>query len=91
KDIPVVELVEQPDGRSLVKVNPLASWTRKDVWDYVVKNGVPYNPLYDEGYASIGCWPCTRPVAPGEDERAGRWAGKGKTECGIHTFTERKA
>jgi phosphoadenosine phosphosulfate reductase len=90
KDIPRLEIVLQPDGRELVKVNPLATWTRKDVWDHLVRNAVPYSPLYDEGYMSIGCRPCTRPVKPGEDERAGRWAGTGKTECGIHTFMERK-
>jgi phosphoadenosine phosphosulfate reductase len=92
--IPVLELVQKPgpDGarRDLVKVNPLAAWTKKKVWDYLVSRQVPYNPLYDQGYASIGCWPCTRPVQPGEDERAGRWAGKGKVECGIHTFMDQK-
>jgi len=68
----------------MVKVNPLANWTKKDVWDYIVKNDVPYNPLYDQGYASIGCYPCTRPIGAGEHERAGRWAGFAKTECGLH-------
>lgn len=71
---------------NLVKINPLLNWTKKDVWTYVVANGVPYNPLHDAGYPSIGCWPCTQPVAPGEDERAGRWAGKAKTECGLHSL-----
>lgn len=89
-NIPVLELVLQADGRQLVKVNPLAAWNRTDVWKYILANEVPYNPLYDEGFASIGCWPCTRAIKPGEDERAGRWAGKGKTECGIHTFMEEK-
>ncbi len=89
--LPVLELVVQPDGRDLCKVNPFVTWTRKDVWDYLFKHEVPYNPLYDEGYASIGCWPCTRPVRAGEDERAGRWSGTGKVECGIHTFMEPKA
>jgi phosphoadenosine phosphosulfate reductase len=69
---------------NLVKVNPLLGWTRKDVWGFVVKHGVPYNPLHDQGYPSIGCWPCTRPVGEGEDERAGRWSGTGKKECGLH-------
>jgi phosphoadenosine phosphosulfate reductase len=68
----------------LVKVNPLLSWTRKDVWDFVLRHDVPYNPLHDQGYPSIGCWPCTRPVGAGEDERAGRWAGTAKKECGLH-------
>src|SRR5947208_1446870 len=80
---PAVEL----DGRPMVKVFPLAHWTRADVWRYIRGNGVPYHPLLDQGYSSIGCWPCTRPTAPGEAERAGRWSGTGKTECGLHTFT----
>ncbi len=71
----------------LVKVNPLLSWTHRDVWAYVVANQVPYNPLHDRGYPSIGCWPCTRAVGAGEsDERAGRWAGQAKTECGLHSL-----
>ncbi len=71
----------------LVKVNPLLRWTHRDVWAFVVANDVPYNPLHDQGYPSIGCWPCTRAVAPGEaDERAGRWAGQAKTECGLHSL-----
>lgn len=68
----------------LVKVNPLVKWTTKDVWDYITKNNVPYNTLHDRNFPSIGCEPCTRPVAPGEDPRAGRWAGFQKTECGLH-------
>ena len=68
---------------NLVKVNPIVDWTEKQVWDYIAANGVPYNRLIDEGYPSIGCEPCTRQVAPGEDPRSGRWAGK-KTECGLH-------
>jgi phosphoadenosine phosphosulfate reductase len=68
----------------LVKVNPLLNWTKREVWGFIVKNNVPYNPLHDRNYPSIGCWPCTRPVADGEDERAGRWAGKVKKECGLH-------
>ncbi len=71
----------------LVKINPLLGWTHRDVWAFVVANGVPYNPLHDRGYPSIGCWPCTRPVSSGEaDERAGRWAGQAKTECGLHSL-----
>jgi phosphoadenosine phosphosulfate reductase len=70
----------------LVKVNPLLRWTKRDVWAFVVTNQVPYNPLHDQGYPSIGCWPCTRAVAPGQDERAGRWAGQAKTECGLHSL-----
>jgi phosphoadenosine phosphosulfate reductase len=68
----------------LVKVNPLVRWTTKDVWDYITKNNVPYCTLHDKNFPSIGCEPCTRPVAPGEDPRAGRWAGFQKTECGLH-------
>lgn len=71
---------------SLVKVNPLLNWTRRDVWAFIVANHVPYNPLHDQGYPSIGCWPCTKPVADGQDERAGRWAGQAKTECGLHSL-----
>jgi phosphoadenosine phosphosulfate reductase len=71
---------------SLVKINPLLGWTKKDVWAFVMKHEVPYNPLHDQGYPSIGCWPCTRPVQEGGDERAGRWAGKAKKECGLHVI-----
>ncbi len=67
-----------------VKVSPLARWTDDDVERYIVENNVLVNPLQHDGYPSIGCWPCTRRVPPGEDPRSGRWAGTGKTECGIH-------
>jgi phosphoadenosine phosphosulfate reductase len=70
----------------LVKINPLLNWTKQDVWGFIVKNDVPYNPLHDEGYPSIGCWPCTQTVSNGADERAGRWAGKVKKECGLHVI-----
>ncbi len=78
--------VVEPDPRdaSRVKVNPLASWTSADVWAYVRRNDVPVNVLHDRGYPSIGCWPCTSPVAAGEDARAGRWRDQQKTECGLH-------
>jgi len=72
------------DSRGLVKVCPLATWTDEDVDRYVAENDVIVNPLQYEGYASIGCWPCTEPVVDGEDARAGRWRGSGKTECGLH-------
>jgi phosphoadenosine phosphosulfate reductase len=72
----------------IVKVNPLARWTRREVWGYVVKNRVPYNPLHDEGYPSLGCTHCTRRTVEGEHERAGRWAGHQKTECGLHAATQ---
>jgi phosphoadenosine phosphosulfate reductase len=68
----------------LVKINPLLGWTAKDVWKFVMDNKVPYNPLHDQGYPSIGCWPCTQAVKAGEDERSGRWSGKVKKECGLH-------
>lgn len=70
---------------NLVKISPLADWTREQVWSYVVRNDVPYNPLHDQNYPSIGCTHCTRAVKPGEDPRAGRWSGFRKTECGLHT------
>jgi phosphoadenosine phosphosulfate reductase len=69
----------------LVKVSPLANWTKKQVWSLITKENIPYNPLHDQGFTSIGCWPCTRSVLPGEDERAGRWSGYAKTECGLHS------
>lgn len=69
----------------LVKISPLAKWTKKDVWKRITDESIPYNPLHDQGFPSIGCWPCTRAVMFGEDERAGRWSGTGKTECGLHT------
>ena len=78
-------LVDWDAKRGMVKVNPIAAWTQDDVDTYLVEHQVPVNPLFELGYGSIGCAPCTRPVAPGEDPRAGRWAGRGKTECGLHT------
>jgi phosphoadenosine phosphosulfate reductase len=66
------------------KIHPLAEWSEKDVWRTIVGNGIPYNPLHDAGYRSIGCIPCTRPTREDEEERAGRWAGSDKLECGIH-------
>ena len=67
-----------------VKVSPLARWTDEDVEKYIAENGILVNPLQYDGYPSIGCWPCTQRVAPGEDARSGRWVGSNKTECGIH-------
>ncbi|HEV7172574.1 phosphoadenylyl-sulfate reductase [Pedococcus sp.] len=80
-----VGLVGWDEKRQMVKLNPIAAWTDDDVDRYVEEQQVFLNPLRQEGYASIGCAPCTRPVAEGEDARAGRWAGKDKTECGLHT------
>jgi phosphoadenosine phosphosulfate reductase len=74
------------DGKhDLVKINPLVAWSDEDVEAYQVRHDLPRNPLVAQGYPSIGCAPCTRKVAPGEDPRAGRWSGDDKTECGIHT------
>ena len=81
-------VVEWDAKFGLVKVNPLVRWTKKDVWKFITDNQVPYNPLHDRGYPSIGCWPCTRVVGEGEDDRAGRWSGIGKTECGLHLREE---
>ena len=71
----------------VTKINPLADWTQAAVRAYLEQHEVPYNPMFDEGYPSIGCAPCTQPVAAGEDERAGRWAGFQKRECGLHWAT----
>ncbi len=70
----------------LAKVNPLCNWTKADVWKLITDEDIPYNPLHDQGYPSIGCQPCTRAVLLGEDERAGRWSGTAKTECGLHSL-----
>jgi len=69
----------------LMKISPLANWTKKAVWERILEENIPYNPLHDKGYPSIGCWPCTRAIEEGEDERAGRWSSTEKTECGLHT------
>jgi phosphoadenosine phosphosulfate reductase len=75
-------------GRGVVKVNPLAPWTDLDVESYLADNNLLVHPLKSQGYPSIGCWPCTRPVRDGDDPRSGRWAGTGKTECGLHGWPE---
>lgn len=77
-------IVSWDDARGLVKVNPMATWTDADITAYCADHGLPTHPLLSQGYLSIGCAPTTRPVAPGEDPRAGRWAGTGKVECGLH-------
>jgi phosphoadenosine phosphosulfate reductase len=77
-------LIEWDQKFKLVKVNPLARWTWQDVWTYIRVYEVPYNPLHDQNYPSIGCTYCTAPVAPGDDPRAGRWKNFTKTECGLH-------
>jgi phosphoadenosine phosphosulfate reductase len=78
------KVVEWDDRRKMVKINPIAAWTQDDVDAYIATNGVLVNPLVFDGYPSIGCAPCTRRVAPGDDPRSGRWAGLNKTECGLH-------
>lgn len=77
-EIPFVE-----EGGARIKINPLAEWTRQQLEAYAAAHDLPVNPLYADGFLSVGCWPCTRAVRPGEDARAGRWAGQGKTECGL--------
>jgi phosphoadenosine phosphosulfate reductase len=80
------QVIEWDVRFELYKFNPLAAWTREEVWGYITLYDLPYNPLYDQGYASIGCIHCTTPVDPGEEERAGRWRGFTKTECGLHKY-----
>ena len=81
----ITPVVGWDESKGKVKVSPLARWNQDDVDRYVSENGVLVNPLQYDGYPSIGCWPCTRRVAPGNDARSGRWAGTSKTECGIHS------
>ena len=80
----------QPDG--MLKINPMLNWTRDDIDDYIEANNLPQHPMTEFGYLSIGCMHCTKKVQPGDNERSGRWVGKGKTECGLHTklFQEKK-
>ncbi len=87
-NIQVLELYEfdRLREKNILKVNPLAHWSREQVWDYIRRHGIPYNPLMDRGFRSIGCFPCTRVVISGQEDRAGRWTGFDKSECGIHTF-----
>lgn len=91
-EVGVIELyhVDETSGTDIVKLNPMANWSREAIWKYIADHKIPYNPLHDQGYRSIGCLPCTRKVADGEDERAGRWTGFKKVECGIHTFMSKK-
>jgi phosphoadenosine phosphosulfate reductase len=91
-DIGLIELytLDARDGMDIVKLNPMARWTREAVWQHIREHKIPYNPLHDLGYASIGCMTCTRKTENGDDERAGRWIGFKKVECGIHTFMSRK-
>jgi phosphoadenosine phosphosulfate reductase len=86
--IPVIQVdtVFSSNGNQLVKFNPLANWSSRQVWDYIRREGLPYNPLHERGFVSIGCEPCTRPVLPGQHEREGRWWWEDETkkECGLH-------
>jgi phosphoadenosine phosphosulfate reductase len=84
KKTPMLQEVTLPSGHKLLKLSPIAKWTKKEVWAYIVEHSLPYNELHDKGYPSIGCTHCTRPVREGDDERAGRWAGTNKLECGLH-------
>jgi len=77
-------IVSYDEAFGLVKINPMATWTDDDIDSYVTDHDLPVHPLIEKGYLSIGCAPTTRPVAPGEDPRAGRWSGTGKVECGLH-------
>jgi phosphoadenosine phosphosulfate reductase len=85
-ETPVVEAQMLPSGNEVLKIHPLAHWNRAQVEAYIQDRGIPTHPLLEQGFASIGCRPCTRPVSAGEDDRAGRWDGFGKAECGIHSF-----
>ncbi len=81
-----IELVDNDVANGLIKINPLYDWSEKKLWDFIRNNHIPYNPLHDKGYPSIGCVPCTRAVKPGEDVRAGRWwwENSEQKECGLH-------
>lgn len=85
-ETPIIEAQLLPSGNEIMKIHPLARWTKQDVDDYIAEHSIPTHPLLDRGYMSIGCWPCTRAVEANEQERDGRWAGHAKTECGIHSF-----
>ena len=84
-----IRIVEEYEGE-LYKISPLANFNSRDTWWYLKEHQIPQHPLFEKGYMSVGCWPCTRPIQAGDDERSGRWAGKDKKECGIHTFKEIK-
>ena len=84
-----IRIVEEYEGE-LYKISPLANFNSRDTWWYLKEHQIPQHPLFEKGYMSVGCWPCTHPIQAGDDERSGRWAGKNKKECGIHTFKEIK-
>jgi len=77
-------LIEFESRFEVIKINPLINWTHDEVWSYIKEHNLPYNPLHDANYPSIGCKPCTSPVCQGDDDRSGRWKGTNKTECGLH-------
>jgi len=85
-ETPIIEAQLLPSGNEIMKIHPLARWDKADVDAYIAEHEIPTHPLFELGYMSIGCWPCTRAVGANEEERAGRWAGHSKTECGIHSF-----
>ena len=91
-NVQIVEVYafDPSSGRDIVKLNPMVRWSKDEVWNYIKEHHIPYNPLHDQGYRSIGCLPCTRKSDAGDSERAGRWTGFNKTECGIHTFMAKK-
>lgn len=82
-----IRIIEEYEG-GVYKISPFANLTSREAWQYLKGHQIPQHPLSQKGYLSIGCWPCTRPIQAGDDERSGRWAGKSKKECGIHTFKE---
>ncbi|MEX0995048.1 MAG: phosphoadenylyl-sulfate reductase [Balneolaceae bacterium] len=82
------EVIEWDPVNEVIKVNPLAIWTNEQVWEYILERDLPYNPLHDDGYPSIGCIPCTQPADSDYDERSGRWKDTDKTECGIHIYSQ---
>ena len=85
-ETPIIEAQLLPSGNEIMKIHPLARWNKADVDAYIAEHSIPTHPLFERGYMSIGCWPCTRAVGANEQERDGRWAGLAKTECGIHSF-----
>ena len=90
-DVVEVYIFDEATGREIVKVNPMAHWSRDAIWKYIRDQQIPYNPLHDQGYRSIGCSPCTQKALGNQkEERAGRWTGFKKVECGIHTFMSKK-
>lgn len=85
-ETPIIEAQMLPSGDEVLKIHPLAHWSREDVGAYVAEHSIPTHPLLERGFRSIGCQPCTRAISDDEEERAGRWDGQSKTECGIHSF-----